>query len=117
MTVTTRVAGGMHYGQVRDGKRLVFHTRGYYTEGMALADVRCWLAFNPERDLVQPGDVFETRDKEGNPVIVSAGQMEARIANARKHGVQVSLMAGTGGREYINIHIGASSYGRYFRAA
>jgi hypothetical protein len=116
--ITVRIAGGRYYGQVRDGKRLMFHTPGYLTEAMALADARCWVAFNGEADdMVKPGDVFEVRNKNHEMVTVSAGEMEARIRNAKQHGVQVSLMTGTGGREYINLHIGGSSYGRYFRAA
>jgi hypothetical protein len=39
--------------------------------------------------------------------------MRARIENARKYGVSVSVMTGESGRKYINIHQGGSSYGRY----
>jgi hypothetical protein len=118
MNITVRIADGRYYGQVRDGKRLVFHTAGYLTEAMALADARCWVAFNGEADvMIKPGDMFETRNKSHQVVIISAGEMEARIRNAKQHGVQVSLMTGEGGREYINLHIGGSSYGRYMRVA
>jgi hypothetical protein len=118
MTITTRIAGGKHYGQVRDGKRLVFHTPGYYTAEMALTAAKCWAAFHGEEDnMIKPGDMFETRNKSHQVVIISAGEMEARIRNAKQHGVQVSLMTGEGGREYINLHIGGSSYGRYMRVA
>jgi hypothetical protein len=120
MNITVRIAGGRYYGQVRDGKRLMFHTPGYLTEAMAMADARCWVAFNAGEimDIVQDADIFESRGKADHRVVtIGAHQMRARIENARQHGVSVSVMTGEGGRKYINIHQGGSSYGRYFYAA
>jgi hypothetical protein len=116
MNITVRIAGGRYYGQVRDGKRLMFHTPGYLTEAMALADARCWVAFNKgeSMDIVQDTDIFESRSSyNGERVTIGAPQMRARIENARKYGVSVSVMTGESGRKYINIHQGGSSYGRY----
>jgi hypothetical protein len=117
MNITVRIAGGRYYGQVRDGKRLMFHTPGYVTEAMAMADARCWVAFNTGEimDIVQDADIFESRNKSDHrAVTIGAHQMRARIENARKYGVSVSVMTGERGRKYINIHNGGSSYGRYF---
>lgn len=51
MQITQR--GGKYYGIVRNGDRIVFATPGYYTAGMARADVSCWLAFHGEAKPMQ----------------------------------------------------------------
>jgi hypothetical protein len=98
MNITVRIAGGRYYGQVRDGKRLMFHTPGYLTEAMAMADARCWVAFNAGEimDIVQDADIFESRGKSDHrTVTIGAHQMRARIENARKYGVSVSMAGST----------------------
>jgi hypothetical protein len=111
---------GNHYGIVFQDGREAFRTPGYLTEVMALAAAKCWTAFHGDgiMDIVQDTDTFESRSKGDQRVVISsAQQMRATIANAEKHGVSVSVMTGEGGRKYINIHNGGSSYGRYFYAA
>jgi hypothetical protein len=122
MDITVRISNGRYCGQVRDGRRLMHHTPGYLTEAMALADAKCWAAFNDQgetvEEIVKDTDTFETRSGyDGSLQVVGPDRMRATIANARQHGVSVSVMTGEGGRKYINIHNGGSSYGRYFYAA
>jgi hypothetical protein len=119
MNITVRIAGGRYYGQVRDGKRLMFHTPGYLTKAMALADVKCWTAFNDKgetvEDIVKDTQTFQTRSGyDGSLQIVGPDRMRAAIANARQYKVSVSVVTNDRGRRYINIHNGGSSYGRYF---
>jgi hypothetical protein len=119
MNITVRIAGGRYYGQVRDGKRLMFHTPGYLTEAMALADAKCWTAFNDKgetvEDIVKDTQTFQTRSGyDGSLQIVGPDRMRATIANAEQYKVSVSVMTNDRGRKYINIHNGGSSYGRYF---
>jgi hypothetical protein len=119
MNITVRIAGGRYYGQVRDGKRLMFHTPGYLTEAMALADAKCWTAFNDKgetvEDIVKDTQTFQTRSGyDGSLKIVGPDRMRATIANAEQHKVSVSVMTNDRGRKYINIHSGGSSYGRFF---
>jgi hypothetical protein len=117
MGITVRIAGGRYYGQVRDGKRLMFHTTGYLTEAMALADARCWVAFHGGdiMDIVKDTQTFQTRSGyDGSLLIVGPDRMRATIANAERYKVSVSVVTNDRGRKYINIHNGGSSYGRYF---
>ncbi|MEW2302607.1 hypothetical protein AB0958_21985 [Streptomyces sp. NPDC006655] len=46
MNITAAQRNGKHYGEVRNGDRIVFRSAGYITERMALADARCWVAFH-----------------------------------------------------------------------
>ncbi|NED36692.1 hypothetical protein [Streptomyces sp. SID8499] len=46
MRITVTTKNGKHYGTVHAADRVVYATPGYFTEGMALADVKCWLAFH-----------------------------------------------------------------------
>lgn len=115
ITVTTK--NGKHYGIVFRAGREVFRTPGYLTKAMALADARCWVAFNGEdtMDIVKDTQTFQTRSGyDGSLQIVGPDRMRATIANAERYKVSVSVVTSERGRKYINIHNGGSSYGRYF---
>jgi hypothetical protein len=121
MEITVRVSGGMYCAQVRDGRKLVHCTQRFYTEGMALADAKCWMAFHGEgeimNDLVKPGDKFEAHRKvTGELRPVGAGEMLRLIAEAKSFGLEVVEKMGTE-RAYIEIGRNGSSYGQYFRVA
>lgn len=49
MNTTVTTNNGKHFGIVRKGDSILYRTPGYYTEGMALADAKCWLAFHGEK--------------------------------------------------------------------
>jgi hypothetical protein len=117
ITVTTK--SGKHFGIVFHAGRVVFRTPGYVTKAMALADARCWVAFNNKgetvEDIVKDTQTFQTRSGyDGSLQIVGPDRMRAAIANARQYKVSVSVVTNERGRRYINIHNGGSSYGRYF---
>jgi hypothetical protein len=49
MNTTVEARDGKYFGTVRKGDSILYRTPGYYTEGMALADAKCWLAFHGEK--------------------------------------------------------------------
>lgn len=117
MNITVTTKNGKSYGKVSKGDRVLFQTPGYYTAQMALVAARCWRAFHgEEKAMMHPMDTFEVRMQDHTLRTIDAKEMAKVIANAKRHGVQVSVRQGAGGGEYIDIHNGGSSYGQYFRA-
>jgi hypothetical protein len=119
MSITVTTKNGKHYGIVFHAGREAFRTTGYLTKAMALADAKCWTAFNDEgetvEDIVKDTQTFQTRSGyDGSLKIVGPDRMRAAIANAKQYKVSVSVVTNERGRRYINIHNGGSSYGRYF---
>jgi hypothetical protein len=119
MSITVTTKNGKHYGIVFQAGRVAFRTTGYLTKAMALADAKCWTAFNDKgetvEDIVKDTQTFQTRSGyDGSLKIVGPDRMRAAIANARQYKVSVSVVTNDRGRRYINIHNGGSSYGRYF---
>lgn len=114
MGITEHTENGKHYAEVGTAYR----TPDYLTARMALADAECWNAFNKGAkmdDVVTAGEEFEAPMIERR-MLYSAAFVSARIAEARRFGVEVSVRTTTDGREYIALHRGGSQYSMFIRA-
>jgi hypothetical protein len=115
MIATTTTTNGQHIATAKvNGK--TFTTKAYYTLNMALADAKCWIAFNK----TEGTEMFEARDRATHIFYLIAGtEVARRIEEAKSFGLTVETkISSHTGREYIEISNGkGSSYGQYFKVA
>jgi hypothetical protein len=122
MNITVTENSGKHFGQVREGDRVLYRTPGYYTAGMALKSAECWAAFHGKgtdmgKVTVDLGEVYTARG--GGPSgleyrDVPAERLAAVVAQAYEFGLTVEVRTNTHGTAYIQVSDGkGSSYGQY----
>jgi hypothetical protein len=123
MNITVTENSGKHFGQVREGDRILFATPGYYTAGMALKSAECWAAFHGKGNdmgkvTVDLGEVYTARG--GGPSgleyrDVPAEHVATIVAQAYEFGLTVEVKTSTvQGTKYIQVSNGkGSSYGQY----
>jgi hypothetical protein len=122
MNTTVEARDGKHFGTVRKGDSILYRTPGYYTEGMALADAKCWLAFhgedtNMDKVTVDMGETYSAMRHKGADFEwhqPSAQRVADHVADARKFNLCVEIKTGARGQSYIQISDGkGSSYAQY----